>query len=382
MTAGWETKPLGETCEVLDKLRKPITKKDRIAGSVPYYGATGIVDYVEGFLFDEMLVLVGEDGAKWNAGDNTAFEISGKTWVNNHAHVLRPLRDEMLDQWLIYFLNFSDLSEYITGVTVPKLNQKKLRSIPIPVPPLEEQKRIVAVLDAAFEGLDRARAHTEANLQNARDLFLRINENLFASLSTRKTIDHLATVKGGKRLAKGKKVQSEPTPFPYISVKNFTDDGTVAMEKLGYITADVQDPIKNYIINEEDLYISIAGTIGKTGIVPKALSGANLTENAARLIFEEGVFNEFIYYFTLTEDFQSQAGLNTRTAAQPKLALKRLKTIEVPIVDLSLQKEISEKLSKHRQMSRTLQKRYKSKLADIDDLRQSLLQKAFAGELT
>lgn len=171
MKAGWVTKPLGQVCDILDRLRKPITKRDRKAGPYPYYGATGILDHVENFLFDEPLVLIGEDGAKWGAGDNSAFSISGKTWVNNHAHVIRPHRNVVLDDWLIYYLNASDLSDFISGMTVPKLNQGRLKEITIPLPPLEEQKRIVAVLDEAFEGLSRARANADANLQNARELF-------------------------------------------------------------------------------------------------------------------------------------------------------------------------------------------------------------------
>ena len=104
----WEWKKLGEVCEFKDSQRKPITASKRISGPYPYYGATGVLDYVDGFLFDEDLILLGEDGAKWGSGDKSAFVISGKTWVNNHAHVLKP--DSSIDyQWLIYFLNFSDL---------------------------------------------------------------------------------------------------------------------------------------------------------------------------------------------------------------------------------------------------------------------------------
>src|SRR5690606_19906331 len=115
--------------------------------------------------------LVGEDGAKWQAGDQSAYTIAGKTWVNNHAHVLRPLRGKLLDDWLVYFLNWADLMPFVSGLTVPKLNQARLREIPIPLPPLEEQRQIVAILDEAFEGLDRARANVEANLASARELF-------------------------------------------------------------------------------------------------------------------------------------------------------------------------------------------------------------------
>lgn len=171
MKAGWKNKPLGELCDILDNRRKPVTKSDRIAGPYPYYGATGIQDFVNDFLFDEPLVLVGEDGAKWESGENTAFPIEGKCWVNNHAHVLRPIRERLLDNWLIHFLNHSDLTEYVSGLTVPKLNQGSLREIRIPLAPIEEQRRIVTLLDEAFADIATAKANAEKNLQNAREIF-------------------------------------------------------------------------------------------------------------------------------------------------------------------------------------------------------------------
>src|SRR5690606_40632686 len=82
---GWEIKKLGEVVDVLDNLRKPITKRDRVEGEYPYYGATGILSYVHNYIFSEKLVLIGEDGAKWASGDNTSFIAEGKYWVNNHA---------------------------------------------------------------------------------------------------------------------------------------------------------------------------------------------------------------------------------------------------------------------------------------------------------
>ncbi len=149
---------LGEVVEILDSLRRPITKCDRKPGPYPYYGATGILDHVEGYLFDEPLVLVGEDGAKWGAGENSAFPVEGKVWVNNHAHVLRPKRDRLMDRFLIEILNETDLMSYVTGVTVPKLNQEKLRSIEIPLPPLEVQKEIVAEIEGYQKVINGARA--------------------------------------------------------------------------------------------------------------------------------------------------------------------------------------------------------------------------------
>jgi restriction endonuclease S subunit len=144
--------------EILDSQRRPITKSDRKPGPYPYYGATGVLDHVEGFLFDEPLVLVGEDGAKWGPGENSAFPVEGKVWVNNHAHVLRPKRDKIMDRFLIEVLNEADLMSYVTGVTVPKLNQEKLRSIQIPLPPLEIQREIVVEIEGYQKIINGARA--------------------------------------------------------------------------------------------------------------------------------------------------------------------------------------------------------------------------------
>ncbi len=146
MKEGWEVKKLGEVCEILDSQRKPVTKKDRRAGCYPYYGATGIQDYVDSYIFDGRYLCVGEDGAKWGTNDKTAFVIEGKCWVNNHAHILK-LHDCIIDTFAEYYLVFKDLNEYITGAIVQKLTQQALRQIPIPLPPLPEQEKIVAELD-------------------------------------------------------------------------------------------------------------------------------------------------------------------------------------------------------------------------------------------
>ena len=140
----WPMVELGKVCDILDNLRKPVNKGDRKKGDYPYYGATGILDYVDEYIFDDKLVLVGEDGAKWGAGDNTAFIAKGKYWANNHVHVLCPNRERLLDEFLVPILNNQDLSKYLTGTTIPKLNQANLKSIIIPLPPLEVQEQIVS----------------------------------------------------------------------------------------------------------------------------------------------------------------------------------------------------------------------------------------------
>ena len=142
-----EWKTLGEVAENLDSKRKPVAKGGRSLGIYPYYGASGIVDYVDSFIFDGDYLLVSEDGANLVVRKTPiAFSISGKTWVNNHAHVLKF--DNMINQkYVNYYLNYLDLSAYITGAAQPKLNQQNLNNIKIPYPSLEIQSRIVQVLD-------------------------------------------------------------------------------------------------------------------------------------------------------------------------------------------------------------------------------------------
>lgn len=150
MRKGWEYKKLGDCTQILDSQRKPVTKRDRKSGIYPYYGATGIQDYVDKYIFDGRFVLVGEDGAKWSSFTQSAFIIEGKTWVNNHAHVLRT-NDFLVDSFLVYFLNYSDLDSYISGAIIRKLTQASLRNIDIPLPPKSTQLAIVSELDKINE---------------------------------------------------------------------------------------------------------------------------------------------------------------------------------------------------------------------------------------
>lgn len=142
-----EWKKLGDLAENLDSKRKPITSGLREAGSIPYYGASGIVDYVKDYIFDGDYLLVSEDGANLLARNTPiAFSISGKSWVNNHAHVLKF--DTYAERrYVEYYLNGIDLTPYISGAAQPKLNKKNLEGILIPNPTLNEKERIVALLD-------------------------------------------------------------------------------------------------------------------------------------------------------------------------------------------------------------------------------------------
>ena len=153
---GWEEKLLPEISENLDSIRKPVTKGKRTAGIYPYYGASGIVDYVDDYLFDEDLLCISEDGANLLMRTYPiAFPISGKVWVNNHAHVLR-FKSIVTQKYVEYCFSGMKLDEYITGAAQPKLTQKALNSIIINLPStLDEQQSIVATLDSLKLKVDR-----------------------------------------------------------------------------------------------------------------------------------------------------------------------------------------------------------------------------------
>ena len=142
-----EWKTMGEVAENLDYLRKPVTKGSRSSGIYPYYGASGIVDFVDDYIFDGEFLLVSEDGANLIARKTPiAFPINGRTWVNNHAHVLK-FESQIDQKFVSYYLNHIDLSPYISGAAQPKLNKQNLNSILLPYPNEQIRKRIVQVLD-------------------------------------------------------------------------------------------------------------------------------------------------------------------------------------------------------------------------------------------
>ena len=162
---GVEWKKISEICINCDSKRKPVTSGKRVAGKYPYYGASGIVDYVEDYIFEGDYLLVSEDGANLLARRTPiAFSISGKNWVNNHAHVLQF--DNYIERkYIEYYLNMIDLRKYISGGAQPKLSQQSLNNIFIPLPPLEIQSRIVEILDKMTTLTAELKAELEAELE-------------------------------------------------------------------------------------------------------------------------------------------------------------------------------------------------------------------------
>jgi len=316
--------------------------------------------------------------------------INGIGFGSSEFYILRP-KEEIIPEWIYYVISSNEFLEQgknnMSGaVGLKRVTQDFVNSYQISLPPLPEQIRIVNKLDELFERIDKSIVLLKENIKHTEALMASVLEDAFkklVSISKVYKIKEFADIKGGKRLPKGKSLLDTKTEYPYIRVTDFNDNGSVDLESIKYMEKNVQEQIKRYIITSKDIYISIAGTIGKTGIIPDELNNANLTENAARLVFRTNfqINNRFIYYFTLSDNFKDQIGLATKTVAQPKLALTRLAEVELPIPTVEIQNKevlIFDELSKKFQEIKIQQQ---SKLSYLKALKASLLDKAFKGEL-
>jgi type I restriction enzyme S subunit len=170
--SSWLWTLFGDVVISRDGERVPVSKEERSrrAKVYDYYGASGIIDKIDDYLFDKPLLLIGEDGANLiNRSTPIAFIARGKYWVNNHAHVLDGISEGLL-RYLELFINAIDLKPYITGTAQPKMNQAKMNSIPVALPPLAEQRRIVARVDELMALCDRLEASLSASEHTRRRL--------------------------------------------------------------------------------------------------------------------------------------------------------------------------------------------------------------------
>lgn len=195
------------------------------------------------------------------------------------------------------------------------------------------------------------------------------------------TIETVAEVKGGKRLPKGKKLLDEPTDHPYIRVTDF-ENASVNTQSLKYLDDETYDAIKNYTISDKDLYISIAGTIGLVGTIPKHLTGANLTENAAKIAEVTGVLNPYLSFVLNSNGAIEQFKDKATSSGQPKLALFRIKDCSFPLPPLAEQKVIAEKLDKLLAKVDSIKARLDAAPDTLKRFRQSVLAAAVSGKLT
>lgn len=301
-------------------------------------------------------------------------------------HVIRA-RPEMADpRFLHHFLRLGSVrlsgTKRMTGSAGQRRVPKSfLESLPVPALPLDEQRRIAAILDQAEELRAKRRAALALLDQLPQAIFL----EMFGDPATNpmgwpiRSVGDICEVKGGKRLPKGEDYAPHPTPFRYIRVTDLRG-GVVDESNLAFLKPEVQAKIRRYIVNEGDVIISIAGSIGIIAPVGKSLDGANLTENAARLVpCRQGEYvARFLSAMLQSEHAQRQIGTHIGQVTIGKLALFRIEKIMLPLPPVDLQRQFANRIEAIHRAKAT----HQSALAALDALFGSLQHRAFAGELS
>ena len=253
---------LGEVCEVLDSKRAPITAANRVSGQYPYYGANGVQDYVADYIFDDELVLLAEDGGNFGSKEKPiAYRVSGKCWVNNHAHVLKPKAVIDVD-YLCYSLMFYDVSGLVNGATRQKLTQSDMRKMEIPLRTMVEQKKIVCRLNKLTE-LISLRKQQLAKLDEL--VKARFVEMFGDPVTNPKGYEKYKLENLARKISDG--VHSKPdyteTGRPFLSVVNI-NKGVINFKNCKYVSEDAyQKMIKSTHPERGDvLYTKVGATYG------------------------------------------------------------------------------------------------------------------------
>jgi type I restriction enzyme S subunit len=369
---------LGEVVEFLDSQRRPVTESDRRAGPYPYYGANGQQGTVDDFIFDEPLVLLAEDGGHFGEPDRgIAYRIAGKTWVNNHAHVLRPT--SMVDiGYLCRVLENYDVRPFVTGTTRGKLTKASASEIPIPVPPMAEQRRIAEVLDRA-EALRAKRRAALAQLDTlTQSLFL----DLFGDPATnsngltKEILEHLTL-----NITDGKHGDCRPSPdsgYFFVSVKDIKQGQIDYSEARQIDRDDFMEVHRRTRLEVGDVLITNSGTIGKTALVAESPELARTTfQKSVAIVKPRRERLESTYLKAALDMCVAKLSSQSSGSSQKNLLLGQLRNFSVCVPPIPLQREFARRVS----AVEKLKAAQRASLAELGALFATLQHRAFKGEL-
>ena len=435
---GWEWAKIEDCVDVLDSKRVPINSKERqkrIEGKLtselcPYYGATGQVGWIDNYLFDEELVLLGEDGAPFfDVTKNKAYIVNYKSWVNNHAHVLRAIVEVTTNGFLCNYLNIFDYSGYVSGTTRHKLNQKSMRNIPFPLPPLPEQRRIVARIEELFTQLDAgisALETSQAQLKRYRQSVLKaavegkLTEKWRAehpdvdpasALLERIEKEREKNVKGRRKKLPPLDVSELPElpegwewtnlsqlkEFslygPRFSSNDYDENGYIVLRTSdisdsGKVNANTApklplsvDQFSKYKVKLGDLLITRTGSLGTLAVfndAVDAIPGAYLIQYRIVKLIKK---TWYLFYFLKSPSGQNQLTCGGAGVGRPNLNAPTIEAIPVPFPPLAEQHEIVSEIERRLSVADQAEVTIAANLKHVARLRQSILKKAFRGEL-
>ena len=388
----WKWVNLSEVVISRDGERRPVKKSDRDNKEkiYDYYGATGIIDKIDSYLFDETLLLVGEDGANLlsRARDN-AFIASGKYWVNNHAHVLEPRKTLVAIEYLQLYLSFISLAKYVTGSAQPKLTQKNMMRIPVPLPSVSEQQRIVAKLNEILPLVETYGKEKEALDKTEKEFPDKLRASLLQEAIQGKLVPQLESEPAVEQIGKapedvpfsipekwkwvaigsvcayiqrGKSPKySEIQQIPVVAQKCNQWDG-FHIEKAKFIAPETADSYKTdrWLQDKDVLWNSTGlGTLGRVALYKKQLNpyGCAVADSHVTVMrCSSSLLPEYLYYYICSPSVQSVVEeISDGSTKQKELATKTIREFQFPLPPIDEQRRIIAKLTELLNIARQLE---------------------------
>ena len=354
---GWGDSKLEDVCEILDKFRVPLNSDERQVrkGNVPYWGANGIVDYIDEAIFDEPLLLMPEDGGPFGEArvKPICHKIDEPVWVNNHAHVLRvsSANREYVYQW---FVN-RDITDFLVGGTRAKLNQKALRALPILLPPLNEQHRIAEILSS----VDASIQATQAVIEQAERVKRGLMEELLTGGLGSEAIERgevpegwaiikladLTTKIGSGVTPKGGKKAYVESGFQLIRSQN-VGWGEMLLDDVAFITPEQHEKMDATKLKKDDVLLNITGaSIGRSAIYKGETGAANVNQHVCILRTKEVLAAGYLNAWLLSHAGQKTIDAFQAGGNRQGLNFQQIGSFPIPLPPISEQQRIAEIIS-------------------------------------
>ena len=394
----WQTRPVGDVFDVVGGGTPSKKRPEYYGGAIPWatirdMHSAELAD-TEHTITEEGLrassakvVPAGEVIMASRVGLGKACLLKQSTAINQDIRALLPKEPQAIDRrFCLYWLQ--SIKDRIigagSGATVQGVKLPFIKSLPFPDVGLEEQKRIVAVLDQAFAALDRARANAEANLVDAEELFDNALEEVFAELSVSSQTKSLSdAVHPDCKLSygivqPGDQVDSGLPIVRPVDLKS----RTISKSGLKRISPDKADGYARTKLTGEELLLCVRGSTGVVSMATAELAGANVTRGIVPIRFLADQVDLDFAYFQMRSPFaRKQIADKTYGAALMQINIKDLRALNFVVPSLAVQRETIKRVEQLLEQSEALMDGYRTSIEDLDDLRQSILQKAFAGEL-
>ena len=331
-----------DCCEILDSMRVPIVASERERGKYPYYGANGIQDYVADYIFDDELVLLAEDGGNFGSRERPiAYRVSGKCWVNNHAHVLKP-KDELDVDYLCYSLMFYKVDGMVNGATRQKLTQAAMRKMQIPSRSMDEQKQIVDELNRIIKIKKQRQKELVLldNLIKARFVEMFGNPVLNDKRWEQKSLGDITTKIGSGATPKGGKETYQEKGITLIRSMN-VHNGKFEYKDLAHISDEQGAKLDNVMIEENDVLLNITGaSVARSCVVPNNILPARVNQHVCIIRCKKCIIPEFLNNLLIDDNYQELLwNIAGSGATREAITKQQVENLNIILPSIELQNE-------------------------------------------